>query len=177
MKNFLKSIFILLSIFSVIGIVVLIFVYIKRNIKIFTDLYNEIEASFRDGKLDSKEQEKVVDAANVIKDEIQKDVKDIQKDVKEEEVVIPVKKVIKNFSKDISKVKRKNAVLSKGGLNSRQEQIFNYIKLNSEVKMSSVSQIFNKVTPRTLRRDFEKLQQLGLVRQEGKTRDAVYKII
>lgn len=176
MKNFLKSIFILLSIFSVIGIVILIFVYIKRNIKIFTDLYNEIEASFRDGKLDSKEQEKVVDAANVIKDEIQKDVKDLQKDVKEE-VVIPVKKVIKNFSKDISKVKRKNAVSSKGGLNSRQEQIFNYIKLNSEVRISSVSQIFNKVTPRTLRRDFEKLQQLRLVKQEGKTRGAVYKII
>jgi predicted HTH transcriptional regulator len=88
--------------------------------------------------------------------------------------VVPVKGVAKVIDKGVSK---KNVKVSKGGLNSRQEQIFNYIKLNSEVKMSSVSQIFNKVTPRTLRRDFEKLQQLGLVRQEGKTRDAVYKII
>lgn len=173
MKNFLKSIFILLSIFSVLGIFVLIYIYIKKNLKVFSNLFNECIDSFKDGILEDKEVESIIERVSVVKEEIEKDVDRVGREFKKE-VVVPVKRASKIIDKGVSK---KNVKVSKGGLNSRQEQIFNYIKLNSEVKMSSVSQIFNKVTPRTLRRDFEKLQQLGLVRQEGKTRDAVYKII
>ncbi len=62
------------------------------------------------------------------------------------------------------------------GLNGRQEQIYNLVKLKREVGMGEVSSLVKDVTERTLRRDLNKLEKLGLILQAGKTRDAVYKL-
>lgn len=60
-------------------------------------------------------------------------------------------------------------------LTSRQEQIYQHIKQNTEANMASISQLVSGVTNRTLRRDMTKLEKLGLVRQVGKTRDTIYR--
>ncbi len=60
-------------------------------------------------------------------------------------------------------------------LTPRSSLLLNYIKQKSPVTMNQISDKFPSVTSRTLRRDLDKLEQLGFVTQEGKTRNSYYK--
>lgn len=66
--------------------------------------------------------------------------------------------------------------LSSFKLTPRQEQIYQLISTDGEVSMPTVSSSISDVSPRTLRRDMTKLENLGLVKRVGKTKDSVYKI-
>ena len=61
-------------------------------------------------------------------------------------------------------------------LNDRQEKIFEMVKQNGEVTMQTVSDRVSDVSERTLRRDMNKLEKLGLIERFGKTKDSVYKL-
>lgn len=61
-------------------------------------------------------------------------------------------------------------------LNDRQEKIFEMVNHNGEVTMQLVSDHINDVSERTLRRDMNKLEKLGLIERFGKTKDSVYKL-
>jgi len=168
MKNFLRSVLLLISVSSIIGIVFVAIYYVYKNLDLFKSLINSISSKVEDSNLTDKEIDAI--AKNVVKIE-----KKIEKDIKND-----VKSIKRELPKQISQVtksKRTNDTAPKGGLNARQKEVLNYVKSNSDSKMSSVSKVFNKVTPRTLRRDLQKLEQMGFLRQQGKTRDAVYKIV
>ena len=195
MKNIVKTLLIIIALFSVIGIVFIGVYYIKKNLSLFAKLFSEFDASIEDGELSKKEINDLSDDSVRIvkrisddiqvdwtgkKDEVENFVKDSAKKLgviteslkdsieKVEEAFVPTKPV------------RSKKVVTKPistALNARQKDILNYIKNNSQAKMSTVSKIFSEVTPRTLRRDLGKLEQMGFLRQEGKTRDAVYKIV
>lgn len=187
MKNIVKTFFILIAFFSVIGIVFLGIYYIKKNIALFGKLFNEIVDDSADGELSQSEIEEISDRTVAIIKNIGGDVDSDFAKLKSKAVKIAdrVKGKVEVFSKhgSVSKVRKTSnspAVRKKtinGGLNTRQEDILGFIRSNSNAKMSDVSKLFAQVTPRTLRRDLEKLEQLGFLKQEGKTRDAVYKII
>jgi DNA-binding transcriptional ArsR family regulator len=147
MKQFLKVILLTISIFSLLGTIFLVVFYINKNAKSILKLLNKVQNATQDLKLTEKE------------------VKNITKEA------IKVKKsIVKSVEKDVEN-------LLKSDLSKRQIEVLNFIKLHSDSKMSTISKVFNNVTPRTLRRDLSKLEQMGIVRQEGKTKDAVYKLV
>lgn len=61
-------------------------------------------------------------------------------------------------------------------LSGRQEEIYQSIKENGQLGMSDIAKRINGVSTRTLRRDMIKLENLGLVRHIGKTKDSIYKL-
>lgn len=167
MKNFFRVLFLLIAIFSLVGIVFIVAYYIYKNLDLFKRFLSNVESKLDDSDLSEKEISSLVDEVVKIEEKIESDVK---KDVK---------KVKKDLSKKLNRAVSVKNIKSteKDGLNARQKEVLNYVKLNSKSKMSSVSKVFNKVTPRTLRRDLQKLEQMGFLKQEGKTRDAIYKIV
>ena len=175
MKSIVKTFFILIAIFSVVGIFLIGFYYIRKNVGLFTKLFKEVSAGIEDYELTQDEIDKISEDSVRIAKIIGKDLENkVESFVKES--------VVKQPTEESKKVKVKSRKtyskpVKESGLNSRQSDIMNYIRNNSEAKMSNVSKMFAEVTPRTLRRDLGKLEQMGLVKQEGKTRDAVYKII
>lgn len=187
MKNIVKTFFILIAFFSVIGIVFLGVYYVKKNITLFSKLFNEIVDDSADGELSQSEIEEISDRAVAIIKNIGDDVDSDFASLKSKAVdgADRIRGKIEVFSKHDSgaKVKKysnspvRRKKTTSGSLNSRQEDILDFVRSNSNAKMSDVSRLFSRVTPRTLRRDLEKLEQLGFLKQEGKTRDAVYKII
>lgn len=187
MKNIIKTFFVLIAFFSVIGIVFLGVYYIKKNIALFVRLFNEVSNDSSDGELSQSEIEEISDRTVAIIKNISSDVGSDFTNLKNTTVKSAdrVKGKVEMFSKHGSVAKVKKASNSptvrkktiNGGLNTRQEDILGFIRSNSNAKMSDVSKLFAQVTPRTLRRDLERLEQLGFLKQEGKTRDAVYKII
>lgn len=74
----------------------------------------------------------------------------------------------------------KTTTRSKGSpafeLNERQEKIYNFINSEVEVTMQDVESIESSVSTRTLRRDMNKLEKLGLIERVGRTKDSVYKL-
>ena len=61
-------------------------------------------------------------------------------------------------------------------LNDRQEQIYSMIRDNGEITMGDIADAITDVSTRTLRRDMNKLEKLGLITHTGKTKDSVYKL-
>lgn len=167
MKNFFRALFLLIAIFSLVGIFFIVAYYIYKNVDLFKKFLNGMGDKLADCQLDEKEVDALTDEIIRIEENIGADVK---KDIKKAKKDLP-----KKFESVVSVVSVKGP--EKAVLNARQKEVLNYVKLNSNSKMSSVSKVFNKVTPRTLRRDLQKLEQLGFLRQEGKTRDAIYKIV
>lgn len=62
------------------------------------------------------------------------------------------------------------------GLNSRQLDIVAQIEKTGEGRVSELMKIF-KTTDRTLRRDFNKLESMGLVKKSGSTKSASYRLV
>jgi predicted HTH transcriptional regulator len=63
------------------------------------------------------------------------------------------------------------------GLNSRQQELKSYASSRRNFTMQTIRDSFPDVTARTLRRDLDRLQELGIISQEGKTRNSVYKYL
>ncbi len=61
-------------------------------------------------------------------------------------------------------------------LNERQEEIYEMIRSGGELTMSDITDSISAVSTRTLRRDMNKLEKLGLIARSGKTKDSVYKL-
>lgn len=61
-------------------------------------------------------------------------------------------------------------------LNSRQKDIFKYIQRHGEGKVSTMLNDFKGVTDRTLRRDLNKLERIGIVKRSGSTKSVVYRL-
>lgn len=60
------------------------------------------------------------------------------------------------------------------GLNTRQMQVLDYMKRNgSEGRVSEMVKEFSE-TDRTLRRDLNKLEKMGLVKRSGSTKSVSY---
>lgn len=81
-----------------------------------------------------------------------------------------VKPKVKKPGKDLEK----KAVDKFSALGARQLKIFKLIKTSKEVDMSDLEGKFKSVTRRTLRRDLQKLIDIGLVEKHGKTKAAKY---
>jgi hypothetical protein len=58
--------------------------------------------------------------------------------------------------------------------NKRQRKILFLFKKRLTLSMSNLKEEFHQVTTRTLRRDLDKFEELGLIKQRGKTKDSVY---
>lgn len=64
---------------------------------------------------------------------------------------------------------------TRGNLNPRQTQLLELLDSGKAHAMSSIEQSFPKVNVRTLRRDLDKLQQMGLIKKTGSTKAALYR--
>lgn len=87
----------------------------------------------------------------------------------------PVKKLPVKVKAVSSKVEKPSKKYS--NLNARQQKILKEVKNQKKVKSSEIRNQFKNINERTLRRDFDKLEKLGIVRQSGKTKDSFYEII
>lgn len=176
MKSFLKGFFVLVSILSLFGIIFLFVYYIKKNFGLFKNLVKDIKFGLvSDLNVSDADVDTIKKDLAKIEERVEKDLVEV-KDLVEDKIS-PRLPIVINLNKNKVLVNKKTVRLKKGELGLRQKEILNYAKLNSAVKMSDLSRVFKKVTPRTLRRDLGKLEQLGLLRQEGKTKDAIYKIV
>lgn len=61
-------------------------------------------------------------------------------------------------------------------LNSRQSVLLKEITKKRKLNMGEVSRLLPEVSERTLRRDMDRLETIGLIKQVGKTRDSYYEI-
>ena len=66
--------------------------------------------------------------------------------------------------------------LMPNGLNPRQMDLIKYLEIQTEGKVSDLVKTFG-TTDRTLRRDFNKLENLGLVKKSGSTKSASYRLV
>lgn len=169
MKNFLRVFFLLIAIVSGIGLVIIGIYYVNRNISSIKKLFQSLNEMLEDGNVENKELADVKDEAVAI-------VKNIEEDVSSDFVKVK-KDVVKKINKVKKKFPEKEDEAFGSALSTRQRSIVNYFDTHSSAKMAEISKNFKNVTPRTLRRDLTKLEQLGVLRQEGKTRDAVYKLV
>ena len=63
------------------------------------------------------------------------------------------------------------------GLDDRQKKIINLFGESNAVTNSQVEQAIKGVTRRTLRRDLTELEEMGLIRQHGKTKGSYYTLV
>lgn len=175
MKSFLRS---LLIVFSVISSVGLLFVGVyllvqrfknKDILKVGSGIIKNIEDKIEEG------------IVNVVSESIKEEGLN-SKSPRKNESSFKNENVLFQVNLDPAKVKSlKNrssvAKVSKYSPTPRQKEILSYLKSLPNSKMSSISKAFSDVTPRTLRRDMAKLEQQGFLRQEGKTKDAIYKLV
>ena len=59
-------------------------------------------------------------------------------------------------------------------LNDRQERILELLSSRGEITVEELMKTINDVTERTLRRDMQKLEQLGLSEKQGNTKGSKY---
>lgn len=60
---------------------------------------------------------------------------------------------------------------------ARQQEVYNLIKKLGEATLTDVAARVTNVSKRTLRRDMDSLEEQGLVKQVGKTRDSHYQAV
>jgi predicted HTH transcriptional regulator len=73
-----------------------------------------------------------------------------------------------------SNITKRNVIGKESLFNERQESLINLFKERKSMTMSEVEPLFKGITNRTLRRDLSKLEEKGIVKQEGKTKNSVY---
>lgn len=79
------------------------------------------------------------------------------------------KGVIKNES-----VKKSKPFKKISGLNNRQEKVLNLLKSKREITVDEALVDIKDVSERTLRRDMNKLESLGISKKEGTTKGSKY---
>lgn len=87
--------------------------------------------------------------------------------------VLTKKKVKNSVVENVLNIETKE--ISENGLNERQMNILEYIKRNGGGRVSDMVDEFH-ATDRTLRRDLNKLENLGFVVRNGSTKSVSYKI-
>ncbi|MFQ5493482.1 MAG: hypothetical protein ACE5DX_04975 [Candidatus Dojkabacteria bacterium] len=75
---------------------------------------------------------------------------------------------------DLFRPKKVSTDIEPPNLTPRQQEIFDLVKASYQIEMKDIERQITGVTRRTLRRDMDRLEAEGLVRQEGKTKSARY---
>lgn len=86
----------------------------------------------------------------------------------------PAPKHINKSSKNPKKKVKRPSGTVVGNLNIRQEQLLKIFRNDKTYAMSSIEGDFPGVNVRTLRRDLDKLQHLGLIKKTGSTKASLY---
>ncbi len=81
--------------------------------------------------------------------------------------------IVKRFELFGDKASRRlrNAIV---GLNDRQKKILNLFGKDKQLMNSDIEKEIKGVTRRTIRRDLSELEELGLIKQHGKTKGSYY---
>ena len=190
MKNFFKTLIILfagfLAIFSIIGaLAYLAYYFLSGNSNIAKRISERISGFSEDKEDLLDEDEYLTDSEDELSytQEMPKTMPEESRIIVPEnietEIVTVDEPIVKAVPKaQVVRVKaEKKPAKNKYGLNPRQNDLLKFIKNNDASTMYDISKVFSKVTQRTLRRDLEKLEKTGLVKQDGKTRNSVYKLL
>jgi len=96
------------------------------------------------------------------------------------------KEALDNINEDfVKKVKVVNKAVVKEkdnivwAISERQEEMANFVKTMKKeaFEIKDIAERFKDVSERTLRRDMQKLEKTGLIKQVGSTRNSKYRII
>lgn len=79
--------------------------------------------------------------------------------------------------KPVKKSSPKTTTANAIGLSFRQREILSLLKTKNTITTKELSLKFPNVTNRTLRRDMDVLEKKSLIRQHGKTKNALYKVV
>lgn len=178
MKKYLKN---LILFGSIIGIGYLIYANLDKIRRGVDELGGKVKKFAEENYSDTIDS--LGKAVNQVKDEFVQLVKD-------HESLAPIVKNLERYSENqISKnfenkgyieqtgelpVAKNRDMNGKINLNDRQKELLDFVRVYDKVSMGEISEKFDYVSQRTLRRDMDKLQSLGVVNQQGKTRDSVY---
>lgn len=94
--------------------------------------------------------------------------------IKKKNLAIPVEKF---DTLETSMPKDSEEIITPNGFNKRQLDIIKYLENGESGKVSELLKLFPGVTDRTLRRDFNKLEILGVVKKSGSTKSATYTLL
>jgi predicted HTH transcriptional regulator len=83
------------------------------------------------------------------------------------------KTLLKSTSK--TGIKTKFTSIKSPKINRRQMDIMDFLNKKGRVPMNNIEKRFPKVNVRTLRRDLERLQKVGLIEKKGSTKASTYK--
>jgi DNA repair ATPase RecN len=86
-----------------------------------------------------------------------------------------VTKVVENVQKKVAKVQKASKPLTTGV--GRLDKLETFLSGKSEITIPEIRKHFSAVSERTLRRDMDKLENMGIVKQVGKTKNSFYKVL
>jgi DNA repair ATPase RecN len=86
-----------------------------------------------------------------------------------------VEEVVEKVQKKVAQVKKASKPLSTGV--GRIDQLQSFVSNKSEITIPEIRKHFSSVSERTLRRDMEKLENMGVVKQVGKTKNSFYRVL
>lgn len=134
--------------------------------------------------------EKFSDTLEKNKSEIMEEVREFEKEVSKnkefkkakaavEEFVAEaperVSKAVKTVQKQVATAQKSSKPLTSGV--GRLDKLETFLNGKSEVTIPEISKHFSTVSERTLRRDMDKLEDKGVVKQVGKTKNSYYKVL
>lgn len=151
---------------------------INKYLKNLDEKLFEVKKMFKQNMTHDQVTQKVKEALNNLIQDVsataKKNFKDFNLSENEETFQKPRKNLKKQEPKLKSQVTHK---FNQRQLNSRQFALLEEITKKRKLNMREVSKLLPEVSERTLRRDMDRLENIGLIRQVGKTRDSYYEII
>lgn len=141
---------------------------IEKNKKDIMDDVKDFEKEISRNKEIMKVKETVQDFVNNVPEKVAEAVEKFQLRV-EAKKSNPVKKASKKV------VKKATKTLATGV--GRIDQLHGFISNKSEITIPEIRKHFSSVSERTLRRDMDKLEKMGVVKQVGKTKNSFYRVL
>lgn len=137
--------------------------------------FTERVEDFKDELEDEITERYPVEAKKVAK-QISKATKTISKKVNQTRAAIKAAKPAKAVAKSVAKANR-NIGTALAKLNERQVQISKLLKQNDVITLPDLLSLGMGVSDRTLRRDMDTFEKMGVVKQRGKTKNSYYEVV
>ncbi len=153
---------------AILGFGLSAYLYLKNNKNVSKDLKNL-------GNKANSLYSKFSDTLEKGKEEILEEVREFEKEIKKDKNFQKAQSAVKEIVKKVKPANKKTTPLSTGV--NRIDKIQKLLSDKSEIAIPDIRKHFAGVSERTLRRDMDKLEKMGVVKQVGKTKNSYYEIL
>ena len=157
---------------AILGFGLSAYLYLKNNKNINKDLQN---ISKKANSLYSKVSRTLEQNRDGLMDEVKEFEQEILKDKNFQKAKETVREIVKKVAPKTPAPTKITSNLSTGV--NRIDKIQRLISDKTEIAIPEIRKHFAGVSERTLRRDMDKLEKLGVVKQVGKTKNSYYELL